>query len=113
MKILALALVFMVFGVSCQPTQGTITGTHFWDCNGAACDSATLQPWNPNVYRYTAQYAPLNPNDYGGSVYGENIWMTGATSDDLSAIMGECTGVDDGCCGVDGTRGGCGKCLLV
>ena len=32
--------------------DGTLSATHFWDCNGAACDATTLQPWDPNKYRY-------------------------------------------------------------
>ena len=89
-----------------------ITGkaTHFWDCNGAACDSRTLQPFVPRNYRYSAQYAPLDPGDYGGSAYGERLWMTGAASDSLSTLLG----ADDGCCGTDPDGGGgCGKCVLV
>ena len=41
-------------------------GTHFWDCSGGACDSRTLQPWNFDKYRYAPEYAPMDPNDYGG-----------------------------------------------
>merc|ERR1712151_1233310 len=40
------------------------------------------------------------------------MWLTGAASDALSALMGD----DDGCCGADGNDGGvggCGKCLLA
>ena len=56
----------------------TGVGTHFWDCSGGACDSATLQPWDTNKYRYAPQYAPQDPDDHGGAKYGEKIWMTGA-----------------------------------
>jgi len=89
--------------------QGLVA-THFWDCNGAACDAATLQPWNIYEYKYSPQYAPLDPNKYGGSAYGERMWMTGAASDALSAMLGP----DSDCCGADSAGGGgCGKCLLV
>ena len=40
------------------------------------------------------------------------MWLTGAASDALSALLG----TDDGCCGADandGGVGGCGRCLLV
>ena len=53
-------------------------------------------------------YAPLDPVNHGGAKYGEKLWMTGAASDTLSAMLGP----NDGCCGVDDI-GGCGKCLLV
>ena len=86
-----------------------LKATHFWDCSGGACDSATLQPWDFSKYRYAPEYAPVDPNDHGGPLYGEKLWMTGAASDSLSALLG----TDDGCCGVDGNRGGCGKCVLV
>ena len=86
-------------------------GTHFWDCNGGACDSTTLQPWDQNKYRYAPEYAPMDPNDYGGpSAEGENLWMTGAANDYLSSYLNG----DDGCCGADSDGGGgCGKCMLV
>lgn len=38
------------------------------------------------------------------------MWMTGAASDKLSAMLGP----DDACCGKDGdNKGGCGKCVIV
>eukprot|EP00746_Dinoflagellata_sp_MGD_P000656 gnl/MRDRNA2_/MRDRNA2_101176_c0_seq1.p1 gnl/MRDRNA2_/MRDRNA2_101176_c0~~gnl/MRDRNA2_/MRDRNA2_101176_c0_seq1.p1 ORF type:complete len:333 (+),score=52.40 gnl/MRDRNA2_/MRDRNA2_101176_c0_seq1:52-1050(+) len=85
--------------------------THFWDCNGAACDATELQPWEPSLYRYAAHYAPVNASEFGGSVYGEVMWLTGAASDALSTTLGG----DDGCCGGGGESGGggCGKCILV
>ena len=55
-----------------------LKATHFWDCSGGGCDAATLQPWNEDVYRYAPLYAPLDPSKYGGSMYGERMWMTGA-----------------------------------
>merc|ERR1739838_64547 len=57
-------------------------------------------------------YGPQDPSDFGGSLYGEKMWLTGAASDALSQLMGD----DDDCCGSDpndGGVGGCGKCLLV
>lgn len=90
--------------------SGTLVATHFWDCSGAACDAKTLQPWNPDNYLYSALYAPIDPEEHGGAVYGEKMWMTGAASDALSEMLGP----DDGCCGEDSESiGGCGKCVLV
>merc|ERR1712100_350439 len=86
--------------------------THYWDCNGQGCDAATLQPWAQDKYVSPPGYGPQDPNHFGGSIYGEKLWLTGAASDALSALMGE----DDACCGRDlndGGVGGCGKCLLV
>jgi len=86
--------------------------THYWDCNGQGCDAATLQPWDKQKYVSPAGYGPQDPADFGGALYGESMWLTGAASDALSALMGP----DDGCCGADlndGGVGGCGKCALV
>lgn len=86
--------------------------THYWDCSGQGCDAATLQPWNETRYISPPGYGPQDPVDFGGSVYGEAMWLSGAASDALSELMGD----DDGCCGGDpndGGVGGCGKCLLV
>lgn len=87
-----------------------LPATHFWDCNGAACDATRLQPWNQYEYKYAPQYAPLDPSKYGGAAYGEKLWMTGAASDALAAMLGP----DSDCCGADTAGGGgCGKCVLV
>merc|ERR1740123_1533677 len=86
--------------------------THYWDCNGQGCDAGTLQPWNPSSYLSPPGYGPQDPNDFGGPIYGEQMWLTGGASDALSQLMG----ADDACCGQDlndGGVGGCGKCLLV
>lgn len=86
--------------------------THYWDCSGQGCDSSTLQPWDPSKYVSPAGYGPQDPNDHGGAMYGEQMWLTGAASDYLSGLLGD----DDGCCGEDTNDdgvGGCGKCLLV
>jgi len=86
--------------------------THYWDCNGQGCDAATLAPWNLTKYISPPGYGPQDPADFGGSLYGEAMWLSGAASDALSELMGD----DDGCCGGDpndGGVGGCGKCLLV
>jgi len=86
--------------------------THYWDCNGQGCDASTLQPWNQAKYISPPGYGPQDPADFGGPLYGEKMWLTGAASDALSQLMGD----DDGCCGGDpndGGVGGCGKCLLV
>ena len=85
-------------------------GTHYWDCSGMSCDLRTLKPWDQTKYLAAPEYAPVDPNDFGGSYYGESIWMTGATSDYLSASLDE----NDGCCGSDPDGGGgCGRCMLV
>jgi len=95
------------------PWQGNnMKMTHYWDCNGQGCDAATLQPWMESRYISPPGYGPQDPNDFGGSLYGEKMWLTGAASDALSQLMGD----DDDCCGSDpndGGVGGCGKCLLV
>jgi len=91
---------------------GDMKMTHYWDCNGQGCDAATLQPWMESRYISPPGYGPQDPNDFGGPLYGEKMWLTGAASDALSKLMG----ADDGCCGSDlndGGVGGCGKCLLV
>jgi len=54
----------------------------------------------------------MDPDDFGGAKYGEQLWLTGAASDGLSALMGP----DDSCCGETKPNegpGGCGKCVLV
>jgi len=90
--------------------QHGLQATHFWDCNGGSCDAPTLQPWDPKMYTYAPQYAPTDPAQHGGAMYGERLWMTGAASDALSALLGP----DSDCCGTDTAGGGgCGRCLLV
>jgi len=90
--------------------MGNLQATHFWDCNGFGCDATTLQPWNERNYKAAPQYAPMDPQKYGGAKYGEKLWMTGAASDSLAHMMGP----DSDCCGRDNEGGGgCGKCLLV
>jgi len=83
--------------------------THFWDCNGMGCDATTLQPWNEDKYVAAPGYSPQDPNDFGGSAYGEKLWVVGAASDTLAQMLG----TDDGCCGSDTDSGGCGKCALI
>jgi len=52
----------------------------------------------------------MDPENYGGSEYGEHLWMTGAVSDTLSSLLGP----DANNCGSDnGGGGGCGRCLLI
>merc|ERR1712242_535609 len=55
--------------------------THFWDCNGMACDAGTLQPWDQSKYVASPGYSPQNPDNHGGAVYGERMWLVGAASD--------------------------------
>lgn len=86
-----------------------LKATHYWDCNGQGCDATTLQPWDENKYVSPPGYGPQNPNDHGGAMYGEKMWLTGAASDSLVALLGD----NDPCCGRDDSSGGCGKCLLI
>jgi len=83
--------------------------THYWDCNGQGCDATVLQPWNEQKYVSPPGYGPQDPADFGGSMFGEKMWLTGAVSDALASLLGP----DDACCGSDHSSGGCGKCLLV
>lgn len=96
--------------VEADQVWAELNATHFWDCNGGGCDAATLSPWDESKYVYAPYYAPLNPQDFGGAAYGENLWLTGAASDALSDLLGD----DSSCCGSDPAKpGGCGRCLLV
>jgi len=104
MQTLLLILGFVWLGHS-----GSVTLTHFWDCNGMGCDSSTLQPWNPSLYRAAPGYMPQDPKNHGGAKYGEQMWLVGAASDTLAHMMGG----DDGCCGHDSDSGGCGQCALI
>lgn len=83
--------------------------THFWDCNGMGCDATTLQPWDLDKYVASPGYSPQDPDDFGGSMYGEKMWVVGAASDTLAQMLGP----DDGCCGSDTESMGCGKCALI
>ena len=86
-----------------------LTSTHYWDCNGGACDAPMLQPWNERLYSFAPQYAPQRPPG-GTGQYGETLWLVGAASDSLSKLLGG----DDECCGRDDTNvGGCGRCILA
>jgi len=90
--------------------RGGLKSTHYWDCSGQGCDAGALKPWDKSKYVSPPEYAPMDPDKFGGSVYGEKIWMTGATSDAVGAILGP----DANNCGSDnGGGGGCGQCLLV
>merc|ERR1712141_679650 len=83
--------------------------THFWDCNGMACDAPTLQPWDLSKYVASPGYSPQNPDNHGGALYGEKMWLVGAASDSMSALLGE----HDPCCGSSTESSGCGKCVLL
>jgi len=85
-------------------TEG-LTLTHYWDCSGQSCDAPTLQPWDYSKYRAAKGYQPQDPNDFGGPIYGEKLWVTGA-------VMNIDLGPSDSCCG-ETEGGGCGKCILV
>lgn len=87
-----------------------LTSGHYWDCMGQSCDATHLQPWDISKYVAPPEYAPMDPENYGGSEYGERLWMTGAVSDSLSSWLGP----DANNCGSDnGGGGGCGRCLLI
>jgi len=93
-----------------QGWKGGMHATHYWDCNGAGCDAAFLSPWVQEKYVSPSQYAPMDPNEFGGSLYGEALWMTGAASDQISDSLGP----DANFCGTDNEGGGgCGQCMLV
>jgi len=90
--------------------QGRLNSSHYWDCRGQSCDATHLRPWNERRFVSPPEYAPMDPQLFGGSVYGEKIWMLGALSDALSNMLGP----DINNCGVDnGGGGGCGQCLIV
>lgn len=87
-----------------------LVSAHYWDCSGHSCDATHLQPWDANRFVTPPEYAPMDPENYGGSKYGEKIWMMGATSDAVSQLLGP----DANNCGSDkGGSGGCGQCLLI
>ena len=93
----------------CRRMWSELTSTHYWDCNGGACDAPMLQPWNERLYSFAPQYAPQRPPG-GTGQYGETLWLAGAASDSLSKLLGG----DDECCGRDDTNvGGCGRCILA
>jgi len=71
---------------------------------------AHLRPWNASRFVAPPEYAPMDPEKYGGNAYGEKIWMTGSASDAVSKLLGP----DANNCGSDsGGGGGCGQCFLV
>ena len=71
---------------------------------------AHLRPWNASRFVSPPEYAPMDPEKYGGDAYGEKIWMTGAVSDAVSRLLGP----DANNCGSDsGGGGGCGQCMLI
>lgn len=74
-----------------------ISLSHFWDCNGQSIDASTISPFATETYYSPAGYAPQDPSDHGGAVYGESMWVLGAASPNLKAAMG----------------GGYGGCLLI
>lgn len=92
-----------------SPWEQGVKLTHFWDCNGMACDAPTLQPWDLSKYVASPGYSPQNPAHHGGAVYGEKMWLVGAASDSLSELLGE----HDPCCGTSSESSGCGKCVLL
>jgi hypothetical protein len=79
-----------------------------WDGDGVTLTQHPLlglSPWDYEIYRSPAGYQPQDPEDHGGALYGEKLWVTaGAMNIDL--------GPDDGCCGKN-DYGGCGHCVLI
>ena len=65
-----LGFVICAYLASVVVTDGTLRSSHFWDCNGGACDAKTFQPWGQNKNRYAGMYAPLDPVNHGGAKYG-------------------------------------------
>merc|ERR1712157_97610 len=83
--------------------DGGLVLTHYWDCSGQSCDATTLSPWDTSKYRSSPGYQPQDPNNFGGSVYGEKMWLT-------AAIMNIDMGQSDSCCGdTDDGSGGKSK----
>jgi len=97
------------------PWRTGLNASHFWDCNGAGCDATTLQPYSAEKFLYASQYGPADPNDFGGPVYNESLWLTGAASDTLAHMLASDQGLNESeyYCGLDEQSPGCGKCLLV
>mmetsp|Transcript_43934 Transcript_43934/g.101531 ORF Transcript_43934/g.101531 Transcript_43934/m.101531 type:complete len:404 (+) Transcript_43934:68-1279(+) len=87
-----------------------LKGTHFWDCEAGDCDSSLMRPFRREGAVYAPANAPVDPVHFGGSVYGEHLWMTGAASDALSRWLGPNVYGHDH---YAGNVGGCGQCLLV
>lgn len=69
-----------------------------------------MEPFYASHFLYAPQYAPTDPLDFGGPLYSEHLWLTGAASPALSEVLGP----DAPCCGKDEAYGGgCGRCFLV
>ena len=103
-------VIFTIIASTVVVSNNILKATHYWDCNGQGCDAATLSPWDERLYVSPPGYQPRDPSAHGGaSAEGEQLWMTGAASDALAALLGD----DDGCCGSDSGSPGCGKCVLV
>ena len=87
--------------------------THYYDCGGQSCDASFLQ-WPEEASKFVAGpgYTILDPNDFGGSLYGEKMWIYGAASDTLAEQMGDnITGLGKVTQGP--FSGACGKSILI
>jgi len=92
----------------------------YWDCKGQTCDQPLLDSSGTCTsagvcaqWFLPKEYAPQDPMDHGGPAYGENLWMVGKFSDDLSTRLGHTS--DDPSCGKSddsATVKGCGRCVL-
>ena len=86
--------------------------THYYDCGGQACDAKLLQPFDLSKFIAGPGYTVLDPNDFGGPVYGEKMWIYGAASDSFAEILGDnVSGLGEVSEGP--VSGACGKSILV
>ena len=63
--------------------------THYYDCGGQSCDSSFMKNYDDSKFIAGKGYTVLDPKDFGGSVYGEKMWIYGAASDELAEQMGD------------------------
>ena len=126
-KLFCLAMIFLAILIiinlclSCKRKEGFndsdwqdgLAVTHYYDCNGQACDAPLLQPWNPDKFITPKGYMILDPNDFGGPMHGEKMWLYGAASDDLAKLLGDNVpglGHPDSS---SGPNFGCGRSILI
>ena len=87
--------------------------TYYYDCSGQTCDAPLLQPWDQSKFIAGPGYKILDPKDYGGSIYGEKMWIYGAASDGLANLLGDNIpglGYPDSS---SGPNKGCGRSILI
>ena len=99
-------------GFSEAPWQQGLSVTHYYDCGGQSCDAPLLQPFKNVNFVAPEGYNVLDPNDFGGPLYGEAMWIYGAASDKLANILGN--NIDGlGHVTESGAGGACGKSILI